>query len=99
MLHGKPGWMQLPSALRSTATAINIAPLGRFLDGRTSHITIRAIDAAIALQRTQNRRTMWAVIEKLARVRWHSVGGTPAALRTSEGGGRLCHAGPIALMI
>ena len=77
----------------SAATA-NLAPFGCFLDWGTCNIAIGTIDAAIAFQRTKNRRAMHAVIEKLAGIGWHCVSGTSAALRASKGRSEL-HLKPV----
>lgn len=84
--------------LRSAAPAA-VALLGRLLDRWARDIAVRAINATVSLQRAELRRAVRAVIEKLAGIGGHRVCGAPAALWACEGGGKLHHAGPIALII
>lgn len=71
--------------LGCAATAV-LPRRSRFLDRRAGNVAIGAKHAAIALQRTQDRAAVAAVVEILARVRRHRLGRNTATFGTGEGG-------------
>jgi len=60
-----------------------VAPL---LDGRTSHGAIRAKNATITRLRLKQCLTVRALVEILARVRWHDLFTLLSAIRAGEHG-------------
>jgi hypothetical protein len=55
---------------------------GALLNWRALHIAIRAVDAAITRERSEQRPTPLAVVVELTGVRWHQIPRLMTALGT-----------------
>lgn len=72
------------TGLASSGAAARGAIFPSFLDRRARHIRIRAEHAAIALQRTEHRAAVPAVVEELTSISWHCLRGNPATLGAGQ---------------
>lgn len=100
---GRPSPQAFPSAgsiadVLSGTAAGGTPASARVLDRRAGHVAEGTEDAAIALQRSQDRTAMTAVVEILTSVRRHRFNGQPAAFRTGKGRSQLNHAPPSSLI-
>lgn len=86
------------SLLTAGAAARLTTAKSGLLNCRARHVAVRTEHAAVAIQRSQERAAMPAIVEILASVGWHRLLRHAAAPGTGQPGDQLGHAPPSSLI-